>query len=80
MNDNPSTTHSHAAPAALAGQQPSAAQAADTEATISLTLGGRQLEALDQWANDHGGVTRAEAARSLIERGLAQTSSLMRSS
>lgn len=49
-----------------------------TDVTVRLTPD--QLAGLDEWARHNGSLTRPEAARRLIARGLGSTSKMMRGS
>ena len=47
---------------------------------IGVRLQPGQLAVLDTWAAEHGGLSRPEALRRLMKRGLGESTHLMRSS
>ena len=47
---------------------------------IMVRLQPDQLAVVDKWAEDNGGLTRPEAVRRLIERGVGRTTKVMRGS
>ena len=47
---------------------------------VGVRLQPDQLAVVDQWAEENGGLSRPEAVRRLVARGVGQTSELMRRS
>ena len=55
-------------------------RAEQTGTMVGVRLQPELLAIVDHWAEDNGGLTRPEAVRRLIDRGVRRTTNLMRGS